>query len=232
MRPQLELDGAHAAHATLLDRLGGLTDADARRPSLLPGWSIGHLLTHLARNADSFTRVFRAASAGAIDDQYPGGPAQRNADIEAGADRDAAALVADVRDASARLEDAWAATATGTWVHGRGRDAAGVERELPELVFRRWRETEVHHLDLGLGFGWRDWSEGYVDRDLDRTINALGPRLEPGTALRIEAEGEIGAWVVEPVLAARRLVRGDKRELLAWLLGRHERADWPSLTPW
>lgn len=232
MRPQLEIDGARAAHTTLLARLDGLADADARRPSLLPGWRVAHVLTHLARNADSHTGIFLAAHHGAIGDQYPGGPAQRAADIEAGAGRDAAALVDDLRDATARLEAAWAATDTGAWAHGRGRDAAGVERDLPELVFRRWRETEVHHLDLGLGFGWRDWSEDYVDRDLDRAINGLGPRLAPDTALRIEAEGEIGAWVVEPVLAERTLVRGAKRELLAWLLGRHERADWPSLAPW
>jgi len=219
-------------HPSAITHLGGLTDVDAARPSRLPGWGVGHVLTHLARNADSFTGVFLAAQEGGVADQYPGGPAQRNADIDAGARRTAAALLADLRTATERLEAAWAATDTGTWVHGRGRDAAGHERDLPELVFRRWRETEVHHVDLGLAFTWRDWSDGYVERDLDRAINGLAPRLAPGTALRIEAEGAIGAWVVEPVAAPRTLVRGDRHELLAWLLGRHERADWPSLTPW
>lgn len=237
MRPQLEIDGALAAHVTLLDRLADLGDAEVRRPSRLPGWQVAHVLTHLARNADSFTGVFLAAHDGGVADQYPGGPAQRTADIEAGAGRDAAALLADVRDASARLEDAWATTPIGAWAHGRGRDAAGHERDLCELVFRRWREVEVHHVDLGRAFTWRDWSPGYVALDLDRAIDGLGPRLAPGTALRVEAEDEIGAWMVEPVgvtpdTAARVTVRASKHELLAWLLGRHERADWPVLTPW
>lgn len=237
MRPQLEIDGALAAHVTLLDRLAGLTDDEVHRPSRLPGWCVGHVLTHLARNADSFTHVFLAAHDGAIADQYPGGPAQRSADIEAGADRDAAALLADVRAASARLEAAWAATPIAAWAHGRARDAAGHERDLPEMVFRRWREVEVHLVDLGLGFSWSGWSAGYVDRDLDRAIAGVGPRLAPGTALRIEADGEVGAWMVEPAVAepgpaARVGLRASKHELLAWLLGRHERADWPALTPW
>ena len=216
----------------LLDGLSTLTDADARRPSLLAGWSVGHVLTHLARNADSHTAMFLAAHAGGVADQYPGGMAQRTADIDAGAVRDAGELVDDLRTAIARLEDAWDATATATWAHGLGRTGNAGERPLDDLVFRRWRETEVHHADLGLSFGWADWSEAYVDRELDHTIAVLAPRLPAATALRIEADGIIGAWIVEPVAVARLTVRASKHELLAWLLGRHARADWPTLAPW
>ena len=35
----------------------GLTDDQAREPSLLPGWSRGHVLTHLARNADAMVNL-------------------------------------------------------------------------------------------------------------------------------------------------------------------------------
>ena len=47
------IDGCLAAQATLLDALAGLADDAARRPSLLPDWTVGHVLTHIARNADS-----------------------------------------------------------------------------------------------------------------------------------------------------------------------------------
>ncbi len=232
MRPQLEIDGARAAHAVLVDRLGRLTAAQVARPSLLPGWSVGHVVTHLARNADSHTAMFTTAQAGGVADQYPGGMAQRTADIEAGAARDPQQMVADLRGSIERLEAAWDATSVAVWAHGRGRTGNAGERPLDDLVFRRWRETEVHHSDLGLTFGWADWSESYVDHELDRTINNLAARLPANIALRIEADGVIGAWVVEPVVAERVTVRAPKHELLAWLLGRHVRPDWPTLAPW
>ena len=41
-----------------------LSDSQAREPSLLPGWSRGHLLTHLARNADGLRNLLVWARTG------------------------------------------------------------------------------------------------------------------------------------------------------------------------
>ena len=57
---------------------------DASAPSLLPGWTVGHVLTHLARNADSMVRVLDAAERGEVVERYPGGMPTRNADIDGG----------------------------------------------------------------------------------------------------------------------------------------------------
>ena len=54
------------------------------RPSLLPDWTVGHVLTHLARNADSMDRVLEAAERGDVVERYAGGGAGRDAEIEAG----------------------------------------------------------------------------------------------------------------------------------------------------
>lgn len=232
MRPQLEIDGALAAHAVLLEQLHGLTAVQVARPSLLPGWTVGHVLTHLARNADSHTGMFRAAHGCGVADQYPGGMAQRAADIEAGAARAPREILADLGASSERLEAAWDSSSVAAWAHGAGRTGNAGEQPLGELVFRRWRETEVHHGDLGLAFGWPDWSDAYVNDELDRAIYGLAERLPDGVALRLEAEGIIGVWVVEPVIAERTTLRAPKHELLAWLLGRHARPDWPRLAPW
>ena len=232
MQPQLELDGAHAAHRVLLDALAGLTDQDAARPSALPGWSVGHVLTHLARNADSHTGMVLAAHAGAVGEQYPGGAARRAADIEAGATRPAAQLVDDVRTSIDRLESAWTATPVAAWAHGRGATLAHGELPLDELVFRRWREVEVHHADLARSFRWADWSGAYVERELARAVAALGPRLPDHVALRIEVPGVVGAWIVEPVPVERTVLSASAHELVAWLLDRHRRPDWPALRPW
>src|SRR5829696_3975021 len=92
-----DIAGATAAHQRVLATLEGLTDDQARSPSLLPNWSIGHVLTHLARNADSFVRLLSAAERGGIVEQYEGGAAGRAAAIEAGAGRPGDALVEDLR---------------------------------------------------------------------------------------------------------------------------------------
>ena len=50
--PDLERDlaGARSAHARLLVTIASLTDSQARQPSLLPDWSVGHVLTHIAQD--------------------------------------------------------------------------------------------------------------------------------------------------------------------------------------
>src|SRR3954453_4137041 len=88
--------GCRNSQATLLAALSGLTDEQARQPCLLPGWSVAHLLTHIARNADSVVRRFEGAIRGEVLDQYVGGPTGREAEIEAGVQRSAVELVADV----------------------------------------------------------------------------------------------------------------------------------------
>src|SRR5919201_2954624 len=83
------------------------SDADIRQASLLPDWTRGHVLTHIARNADGITRTVSAALRGEQVDRYPRGPEGRAADIEAGAHRSAGELLADVRDSAYRLDQAF-----------------------------------------------------------------------------------------------------------------------------
>jgi maleylpyruvate isomerase len=59
-----------AATQRLQDTVAGLTDQQAREPSLLPGWSRGHVLTHLARNADSLRNLLIWARTGVETPQY------------------------------------------------------------------------------------------------------------------------------------------------------------------
>src|SRR4051794_11621167 len=48
------LAGVTESHRRLFADIDGLTDAQARAASNLPDWTVGHVLTHIARNADSF----------------------------------------------------------------------------------------------------------------------------------------------------------------------------------
>ena len=196
-----DIAGAVAAHAGLVASLGSLTDAQVTQPSLLPGWTAGHVLAHIARNADSHARMLQAANRGEVAEQYPGGADQRVGEIEGGAGRPAAEHVADITDACARLEAAWAAMTAEGWA-GEGHTASGPV-PVNDLPFRRRRETLVHHADLGLGYSWRDWPADYVRLELARATMLWASRLPMGLT----------------TLPAAALALDD-RQRLAWLLGR------------
>ncbi|MFI6470242.1 maleylpyruvate isomerase N-terminal domain-containing protein [Streptomyces sp. NPDC050516] len=59
------LDGVRGSATRLGATLASLTDQQADRPSLLTGWSRGHVVTHLARSADAYHRLLTLARTGA-----------------------------------------------------------------------------------------------------------------------------------------------------------------------
>ena len=189
-----------------------LDDATTGRPSLLPGWTVAHVLTHLARNADSHYRRTRAAIEGVMVDQYPGGLEERTAEIEAGAGRPADIVIADVGSATHRLLKAWSDVPGYAWANIT-RDATGRERPLHELPTRRWLEVEIHLVDLGIGFTHRDWPDDFVGGLLPEMRDGVGVRLTSGDIL--PAPGDL-----------------DPKDELAWLVGRLGRDDLPRLGPW
>src|SRR5688500_9160925 len=96
-----------ATVARLTAVLAGLDDEAVRAPSGLPGWSRGHVLTHIAYFSEAMTRQVEEALAGRLVEMYDGGRPARDAAIEAGAGRSADELREHVRSATAALLDAW-----------------------------------------------------------------------------------------------------------------------------
>jgi maleylpyruvate isomerase len=195
--------GALAAQRRLSEDIAGLTDEQARSASLLPDWSVGHVLTHIARNGDSYVRMMSAALEGRAVTQYEGGREQRAADIEAGAARPAADLVADVTATSGAVADVWSRMTPEAWA-GHGLKPEGDVWECEAMPFHRWREVIVHHVDLGLGFTAADWPEDYVERELAVSLRSLPERLD-----------------------AR-----DRQRMLSWLLGRSDQPSDLAPSPW
>lgn len=199
-----QVTGCAASHQRLLASLETLTDEQCREPSLLPGWTRGHVLSHLARNAESHALMFTAATRGEESEQYPGGKPVRDAAIANGAHRTAAELVADVRVTIYALEAAWASATATTWAgHGIKSHSDGSRVSIPTLVLMRWCETEVHHADLNLGFTWREWNPLFVRYDLDRQVMAW------------RARKPMGMTVLPDVVQSRA-----PNERLAWLYNR------------
>jgi maleylpyruvate isomerase len=239
--PTPSLDDMRAATANLLDDLTarGWTDRDAHAPSLLPGWTRGHVLTHLARNADGIERTVSGALRGERLDRYPHGTEGRNADIEAGATRPAAELLADLRSSADRLDTAFAAVAAaGAW------QLECDDRTTGAYVGARWGEVEIHRVDLADGYSPRSWPAAFVRAKLPEVVAGLDARIAAGRAVRIEVE-PAGSTVAE--LAGTvwtcgggtepDAVAGPDWAILAWALGRPDAAReaigaLPELAPW
>jgi maleylpyruvate isomerase len=200
------------AHARFVDVARGFDDAALRRPSLLPGWTVAHVLAHVAANADSHRRRAEAAVRGAVIDQYPGGFEGRAAEIERAAARPRAELVGGVLTSAERMDAAWGQVPDAAWAVV-SRDVSGRERPLRELPGRRWQELEVHVVDLDAGVTHREWPAEFVDVWLP--------------ALRATADGRLPAGAALPAPGIL-----DERDELAWLYGRLPRRDLPELTPW
>ncbi len=154
---------AHRRLLSHLDRLVAADVLDVTVPSRLPGWTVGHVITHVTHSGDGHSRMFDAAAAGRVGEQYPGGIDVRNADIDAGAPRPAAEQVDDLRASITRLEQRWASS---SWT-GRGAAAFG-EVDVCHLPFLRVREVAIHHIDLGVGVEFHDLPAEYLRLELRR----------------------------------------------------------------
>jgi maleylpyruvate isomerase len=70
-------------------------------------------------------------------------------------------IVGDLTVAQARLEQMWHALDEDAW-HRPTRARAGI-RPAMASVWARWRECEIHHVDLNLGYRPADWPGPFVD---------------------------------------------------------------------
>jgi maleylpyruvate isomerase len=173
--PQIAVELCRAAHARMLGTVAKLTDEDVLSPTRLPEWTVGHVLTHLARNADGHTRRLEAALRGEDVARYPGGRAQRDTDISRGAARPARKVLDDLTGAQERLELAWAKSASLNWPHPELR---GDDRwPTTESPVRRLREVEMHHVDIGLGYEPSDWPAEYVAWELPMLLATVPERV-------------------------------------------------------
>jgi maleylpyruvate isomerase len=177
---------------------------------------VGHVITHVARNADAYTNLLTWARTGVQTPAYAT-PAARIEGIEAGAGRPLAEQVEDVRTAHERFADAAAAMPAEAWTFhlpSTGQSAAAVP-------WARLREVEVHHVDLGVGYTPADWSDAFALRLL-REIVSGAPADAPALLLRpygLEHRLTIGEADDAPTIG------GPTRSIAAWLAGRADGAD-------
>lgn len=208
------LEDLRAATARLVEAARTATPEQLGAPSLLPGWSRAHVLSHVAQNAPALRNLAAWARTGVRTPMYAS-QEQRDADIEAGARQDAAALVRQVADTAADLDADLASLppeALARTVEGRN----GQRLPGSALAFMRLREVEVHHVDLDLGYGIADWDAAFARRAVEGLVAAWESRdlLPP---VRLTAT-DTGLDAVSG--SGTTSVTGTTAHLLGWLLGR------------
>lgn len=205
-----DLESVRDATERLLTAVAKLDNASAAGPSRLPGWSRGHVLAHLARNADALLNVLEGRPMYA-DAQV------RDADIERDAPRPLDVQLADVRESADRFQAAGSVPANWSrTVELRN----GVVDSAARVPFRRWVEVELHAVDLGIGYELEDLPEEFTTREIEFLAERFTGRPDvPATRLTD------GTRVWHTGREADRhevTVTGTPADLLGWLAGRRD----------
>ena len=225
------------ATARVLATVARISDEQAREPSALPGWSRGHVLTHLARNADGLANLLIWARTGVVTPQYPSVQA-RNEEIEAGAGRPARELIVDFADSATAFSDETARLRDPDWA-AEVRGIRGAAHPAWFTLWRRLSELEIHHVDLDAGYRPVDWPADFARESLQRATGDFAGADSPAARLRASDDGgehRIGP----PEQAPTVIITGPSRALLAWLVGRSSGGDLvatpagplPAVPPW
>jgi len=208
-----------------LEAVDALDDDAVRAPSLLPGWTRAHVITHVARHADALTHALHGVLNGEEAWMYSS-QEDRDAGVEAGASRSAAELHEDSASAWGRLLQ------TFNELHPRHLDVP-VSRvpggptflHVRDLPYKRRTEVEVHHADLGVGYTAADWP---VDLALALVAQRQDELGVDGPSMALSATDVDGLWKLGSGLGPE--IHGTASALAWWLLGRGEGAGLVSST--
>lgn len=227
--PLVLLPEVHRATDRLIHTVSTLTGDDAALPTLLPGWTRGHVITHVARSGDALVNLLTWARTGTPLPAYPSAAA-RAADIEAGASRPLDELLADLRASADRFDQAVAAMPAPAWSN-LVQLPSGAEAPAAAVPWQRLRELEVHHVDLAAAYRPEDWPESFTQRLLLEAAADLGARPETPPLVLHPDDWDREVTVGDPARTERDgsrgnthtpTVRGPAYALAAWLTGRRD----------
>lgn len=234
----VQLAVLESVEADLMRSLSTLGQAQTTEASLCEGWTRGHVLTHLARNAEALGNLVTWATTGERTPAYASIEA-RNAAIEDGTHRDVAAIVADVEQSGASFRE-----------HARSlldvppEDLTDVRTGATNLLipggdvpWHRVREVVTHHLDLDLDHGVHDIDTDVLRRLLTDTVRALASR-DDVPALTLQEVDPGGSGMTWSTGDDGPTVRGTAGAFYLWLMRgiardlRVDGDDLPSLPAW
>jgi maleylpyruvate isomerase len=200
------------ADARLQATIAGLTEASLGEPSLLPGWTRGHVLSHIARNADALGNLLIWARTGVETRAYASLTARAEG-IEAGANRPLAEQIDDIRTSAVNFAKNASEMPPSAWSVDLGPHGSATK-----VIWRRLREVEIHHVDLDAGYTPADWPESFTHRLLHELVKDR--RLPSGDATIAIQANELAHPLHVGAGTPATTVAGQGHELAAWLTGR------------
>lgn len=192
-----------------LEALSGLTDEQLREPSLLPGWTRGHVAAHVGNHAHGVARALRGERTGERTTVYDSQDA-RDAEIEERATGTAEELVAHNQMAALRLAGEIRLMKAGASVE---RTPGGPVFDAAQVVEGRWKEVEIHHVDLAIGYQPSDWPLPFASYLLESAASDRSDEID----LTLHAND---VEQTELVGKGGHGVAGRAGDLAAWLIGR------------
>ncbi|MBT2554269.1 maleylpyruvate isomerase family mycothiol-dependent enzyme [Arthrobacter sp. ISL-5] len=232
--PDTLLAELHKAADVVAAQAGKLTEEDVPAPSLLAGWTRGHVLAHITGISNAMARQLEFAARGETVELYDGGYDGRTNAIEAAAGHGIDEHRRDLAAALERALQAFDSLEPGGWqvpISYRG----GV---VFDGGLALWRELVIHASDLGTGRGPETWSRQFCESLFD----FLSARVPEGQKFVLQPLGlppvAIGAGGRSTVIS------GMVTDIAAWLAGREpslgslrasaaaDGVDLPELLPW
>lgn len=209
------LDELREASQRLVRTVDAVPDVQYAEASLLPGWSRGHVVAHLALNAEALAAVLSGVVRGEAVPMYAS-QESRDADIEELAAAEPLLLRERLLRSTTLVADALAAVPADRWSTRFERTPGGPTFSAYAVPGMRLREVEIHHADLGLGFTRAGWPASFAARLLDAMVKRDG-WTEPLTADPTDLDG---TWQCGDVTEDSPTVTGSAADLGWWLTGR------------
>ena len=139
-----------------------MADFQFAEPSLLPGWTRGHVVAHLVLNAEGLAGALEGVREERAVPMYASQEA-RDGDIEELAGADPGVLRDRLLAATTAIHDAVDGAPEDLYA-GRIERTPGSDRTFTagRVGEMRLREVEIHHADLDLAYTWADWPSDFT----------------------------------------------------------------------
>ena len=204
----------HEATQRLVRTVDGLDDQALAAHSGLPDWTRGHVVAHLALNAEGLAGVLEGMRTGRPTTMYASDD-RRDSDIDdlAGAAR--SELRARFLGGTTRFTEAVDHFPEEHWPESFERTPGGRTFRYTAVPGMRLREVEIHHVDLAAGFDPTGWSDAFAAH----LITSMVKRHPSERSFRVLANDLARTWVIGDN-PDETTVSGPAGDLAWWLTGR------------
>ena len=204
------LAGIESAAEGIRTELAHLTDASVSEDSLLPGWTRGHVLAHVAGVCRGMARQLEYAERGELIELYDGGQEGRTQEIEEGA----ASSADEHRERTGAALDRALEAFRGLSPEGWERPITYRNGVVRDGGLALWRELVIHRTDLGTGASQHGWDEAFCGH----LLGFLAARVPEGMSFALHPPGRPDLLIGSGPDTVD--VHGRLADILAWLAGR------------